>query len=663
MHIAKDAETFPNVFTLCVSPIENDDWWVYEISNRRNDALYLYNDIASRKFTRAYGFNKMAFDYPPLHYFMGMINEYGVHLPAAYITDQLYKRAQQLIAVEWGKGWQNHIWAKDQHIPQCDLMMLNHFDNVAKLTSLKDLEFNLECEHVAEMPFEIGQVLRDDQIDELIAYNYNDTVPATKKFVHKCMDAIKFREGLIAKGTFGPECLNWNDVKIGERFFLKRLEAAKPGVTKPDRNGRKPQTWRAQIKLADIIFPYIQFERPELRQLIGTLKDTTVAGTETKGAYNHRFDMEGVEISIGSGGIHGARERFVVHSTVERDLIDIDVTGYYPSIAIVNCLYPAHIGPIFVDVYRQIRDERAAAKRNGDVVAAGTLKLSNNGAFGKTNDMHSVLYDPAVMMGITVNGQLLQCLLAEAIMRVPGCQLIQLNTDGLTVSIPKSQRAFFNQVCSWWQDQTQLELEFFDLQSLWMRDVNNYLALDAKGKIKRKGAYDHEMVSGSVGGQKAWNKDFSALVVPKAAEAAFVHDQDPADFIERHQKKYDFLLRERVKGGSRLVLGHSGANLGKLVRYYIATNGEPLVNIMPPLKGKADYRRIGVHAEGRAHAVGERKNYRCSACGEHFAIKALFDEHNKHAHAWPIRVKMHWDNDLTDIDHNWYVEETERLLF
>jgi len=661
MQVVFDTECFPNVFTCTMMPVGPADTrvWVYEISERRNDAQHLIYDLTNGSIGRMYGFNSLSYDYPLLHYLVEMTRSYP-DITAAQITTALYARSQELLATEWGKGWQNHIWPRDQHVQQCDLMMLNHFDNHAKQTSLKDLEFNLECPNVAEMPFEYGRNLTVDEIPILIDYNIND-VDATKRFVHACADAIVFREGLIDQ--FGPECLCWNDVKIGEKYFIQRLEAARPGITRKDAQGRKPQTWRSHIDLGEIIFPYIKFERPELRELRDKLAATRIQGHETKDAYKFVVPLEGVDIHIGAGGIHGALDRVIARSTTERIIIDIDVTGYYPSIAIVNNLYPEHIGPVFVDVYRSIRDDRATAKAAGDVVKAGTLKLSNNGAFGKTKDKHSVLLDPKVMMAITVNGQLLQCLLAEAMLRVPGLRLLQLNTDGLTVDLPRHQRELFDEVCTWWQRFTQLDLEFAELETLWMRDVNNYLARTTGGKMKRKGAYDHEMLSGSIGGQKAWNRDFSALVVAKVAEAAFVHDHDPADFIEHHDRPYDFLLRERVKGGAHLELGHTGARLGKLVRYYIATDGEPLVKIMPPLAGKTEMRRIGIHAEGRAQCLGSRKDYRCSMCDARFTIKAMFDEHNKVMHAWPIRLKMQWDGDLSGIDHRWYVNEAERLLF
>lgn len=660
IEVAYDNESYPNVFTCAMMPIHSPGWWVYEVSARRNDAPLLYRDLRSGMLTRMYGFNSMSYDYPLLHHMCAIMAQHP-NITGPSLAWLLHQRTEQLIAVEWGKGWTNHIWPRDQFVQQCDLMMLNHFDNPSKTTSLKDLMFNLECPDMMELPFKPGTSLTSEQIDALIHYNVHADTWTTHKFVHCCKDAIAFRDKLIERGTFGTECLNYNDVKIGEKFFINRLEAASPGITRKDAHGRKPQTHRGRIRVGDVIVPYVQFERPELRQLRADLADTVVDGMHLKGSYNFKVMLDDVEISIGAGGIHGAHDRKAFAATGERIIIDIDVRGYYPSVAIENGFAPAHIGPIFPKVYRVIRDDRDVASAAGDVAEAGALKLSNNGAFGMTNSIHSVLFDPQCMLAITVNGQMLQCSLAEALLRVPGLRILQLNTDGLTVELPRHQRDMLDDVCNWWQRQTCLRLEFADFSHLWLRDVNNYLAVTTKGKRKRKGAYDHEMLSGSIGGQKAWNKDFSALVVPKAAEAALVDDHDPADFIKNHDVAYDFLLRQRMKDGSRLMLG--AEPVGKLVRYYIANSGHSLTKVMRPLSGRTEERRIGIHAKGRANAVGTRKNYRCSMCGAPFVNLKDFDDHNKTLHAWPVRLAMKWDGHTPDIDHKWYLAETEKLIF
>lgn len=663
-HVAYDEESYPNVFTCAVAPLHAEKWALYEVSHRRNDFGALVRDMRAGAFTRMYGFNSMGYDYPLLHYLIGLYDTYGDAATGSWLALKAYERTCELIATEWGQGWRNYIWPRDQIVDQCDLSLLHHFDNKNKITSLKDIMFNIECPNMAELPFPPGTVLNDEQIEQLIAYNINSDLWTTKRFAQESRGAIEFREGLIAKGEFDAACLNWSDSKIGEKFFVKRLEIAKPGITK-NVNGRKPQTWRSNINVGEIILPYVKFERPELRQLLADLRGMIVDGNEIAGAYSFKVPLDGVEVTIGAGGIHGALDRHTARSTHERVVIDVDVTGYYPRVAIVNRFYPEHIGEVFSDVYEQGADEREAAKIAGLVIEAGTLKLANNTAFGKTGDKHSVLLDTKCMLGITLNGQLLQCVLAEAILRIPSARIIQLNTDGLTVDIPRSYRDVFDDICTWWQRYTCLSLEFVEFDTLWLRDVNNYMARTTKGKMKRKGAYDHEMLSGSIGGQKAWNKDFSAMVVAKAAEAGLADDACPRDFIDNHNVPYDFLIKQRVKGGSRLINGHTGDSYGKLLRYYIAKDGAPLVKIMPALAKSASQepRRMGIHAEGRATCSGTRKNYVCDACGERFATKALFEDHNRRLHAWGIRPAMEWRGDLTGIDLEWYKQQAEDLIF
>jgi hypothetical protein len=665
-HVAYDEESYPNVFTLAAAPLDRDEWWLFECSHRRNDFPALFDTLTSGAWVRMYGFNSNGYDYPLLHHLCIEWQASGHTLTGPEIADAAYAETGRLIEdTSWDDRFKNHIWASEHLVEQCDLLQLHHFDNVNKMTSLKDLMFNLQCPDMSELPFKPGTILTDEEIETLIAYNINSDLWTTKRFAQESRGAIEFRERLIDKGDFGPECLSWNDVKIGEKFFIKGLEKAKPGITRKV-NGRKPQTHRGAIRLADVIVPYVDFERPELREVLGKLRDTTVDGSNIKGAYSYVVPLEGVDVTIGAGGIHGARDRYVASSTTERLIIDIDVTGYYPRVAIVNRFFPAHIGEAFVDVYAEGADRREVVKHiPGMEAEAGGLKLSNNGAFGKTGDGHSVLLDAKAFLGITINGQLLQSMLAEALLRVPGLKLLQLNTDGLTVDVGRAHLDMFHEVCTWWQRHTCLQLEFAEFDFLALRDVNNYLARTVSGKVKRKGAYDYEMVSGSIGGQKAWNKDFSALVVAKAAEAAFLNDECPRDFIENHNVPYDFLIKKRVKGKDRLQDGHTDESFGKLLRYYIAKEGAALVKVMAPLaKSKSQAPRImRIHGEGRATCSGKRKDYACDECGERFGMKAAFDAHNSKDHSWKIMPAMEWRGDLSGLDHAWYFAEAEKLLF
>lgn len=659
MQVVYDNETFPNLFSVAMTPLTlgDDREWVYEISPRKNDLPHLVYDLRSGSMLRMVGFNNLAFDYPLLHHAVWMSD--AGYADAGEIAFGLFTKAQEIIAMQ--NAWDSHVKPWEVIVPQLDLMLLHHFDNRAKMTSLKVIEFNMQSPSVEDMPFPVGTWLTDDQIPIVLDYNKNDT-RETKRFAHKSMAAIEFREQLVKRKWFGPEVINYNDAKIGKEYFKKRLEERQPGITKI-RNGKKPQTHRPQIRLAECIFPYVQFDRPELREMRERLRGVTFSGYETKNAYKESVTLDGFTIDIGQGGVHGSVNNQTIRADAGRVIIDIDVRGYYPGIIITNWIYPEHLGEAFCHEFRYVKETRDIAKDAGLLVEAGTLKLASNGVFGDFGNVHSIFYDPQALIKTTINGQLMLTMLAEQLMRIPSLEMIQMNTDGLTVRVHAANRHLVDTMCTWWENVTKLQLEFNEYAVMAIRDTNNYLAVDTKGKRKRKGAYDWEMLSGSTGGQLAWNRDFSGLVIPKAAEAALIDDTDPAWFIEHHTEPYDFLMRARVTGGSKLQLA-DGTPLPKTVRYYISTDGQPLVKIMPPLKGFTEPRRIGIHAEGQATCTGERKTgYRCSKCAEQFGTKAVFEAHNKQVHAWGITPRNRWDGDLSGLDARFYVTEAERLIF
>jgi hypothetical protein len=212
-------------------------------------------------------------------------------------------------------------------------------------------------------------------------------------------------------------------------------------------------------------------------------------------------------------------------------------------------------------------------------------------------------------------------MLAEKLMQSSEVQLLQINTDGLTIKMPRILLHWVREVMRWWEGLTKLELEDVTYSRMFIRDVNNYIAEKVDGSLKRKGAYEYEL---------DWHQNHSALVVPKAAEAALVHGTDIRTFIENHSDPFDFMLRAKVPRTSRLVLvdyksvDHQQQNTS---RYYMSVMGGDLVKIMPPLKGKFDDRRIGIQT-----------GWKVSMCN-----KAAEFNHD-------------------EVEFDWYVKEAEKLV-
>ena len=208
------------------------------------------------------------------------------------------------------------------------------------------------------------------------------------------------------------------------------------------------------------------------------------------------------------------------------------------------------------------------------------LKLALNGVYGDSGNPFSVFYDPLFTMKITMNGQLLLCLLAENLMKVPGLKVLQCNTDGITVKLPRVGEPLLRQVCDWWQGVTNLTLEDVEYSRVNIRDVNNFVMVPTKGPTKRKGAYEWQAGSLYDSGYDGWNQDASFLVVPKVAEQVLVNGVSIRETVEAWPDVMDFMIRIKVPRAGHLVWGDE--RVQNTTRYIVTTDGKPLVKWLEP---------------------------------------------------------------------------------
>jgi hypothetical protein len=575
------------VFTLNVLGLHSDLDMTFEISNptdgqgrdHRNQLLAWFDHWSVTE-TPMVGYNSIAFDYPVLHFLW--------QNPHASVED-IYQFAMSLIRGAFGK-YGGQVFADDRFAPQIDLFKICHFDNFAKSTSLKALEVNMRSESVMEMPIPFGTPLTRDQIDrDLIPYNKHD-VKETKKFAHLIMDAIKFRVGLSE--TLRGDCLNFNDSKIGSKILEQRLGRD------ICYDGNQPrQTPRERIPLASIIFPYIQFRNAEFNCILTWMRDQVLSADEvtenikTKGVFTGvSANVGGIDFHFGTGGIHGSVTSQRFQSDSEWTIEDIDVAGLYPAIAIKNRLAPEHLGERFVEEYAKLPLERARHKKG--TVENAAFKLAANGTYGNSNNRYSVFYDPKFTMTITINGQLLLCMLAEWLLTVPSLSLIAINTDGITYRVRRKHLAAARAMQTAWERYTLLDLESVSYSRMWIRDVNSYISETTDGKLKQKGAFWFprkfpDDISNS--SPPAWHKDFSAQVATMAAVKHMVTGVGVEEFVYGHADKFDFMCRAKVDRASSLWIGQQQTQ--RICRYYVANDGGAMKKVSPPIGVEGTYKR------------------------------------------------------------------------
>jgi hypothetical protein len=570
-----DTETFPNCFLFVARFIDSTLTVAYEISQFRDDSRELLTFLQWMRDSkvRAYGFNIVGFDGPIIHLFM---RRGGKITPL-----EIYEKAQAIISSQDEDKFAHTVKPTDRDFEWVDLYRINHFHNRARSTSLKSLEFNIRMENIEDLPFAVGTMLNQEQIEVLKDYCVHDVV-ATELFRTKNTKAIEFREQLGAK--YGRDFLNHDDVKIGSTIFEIMLENAGVVLYEYGKFGRKiRQTKRPVMALTDAILPWITFERPEFQRVLNWLRQQTI--TETKGVFKDvTATVDGLTYVFGLGGIHGAVENRVLTTTEDVVIESVDVSSYYPNLSISNRFYPEHLGEKFCDVYKQIYDLRKTFAKGTTENAA--YKLAANGTYGKTNDVFSPFYDPLLTMKITLNGQLLLCMLVERLIQVPTVQVKMINTDGLEYMVQRDHADAAVKVCEWWQTMTKLTLERTRYKELFISDVNNYLGVFEDGSVKRKGRYEYDL---------EWHQNASALVVAKVAEKVLVEGVSVMDTLLNWSDRMDFMLRVKVPRTSHLLWGDE--RVQNTCRYYVSTGGQALTKVMPPLPKKPDHwRRIGVES-------------------------------------------------------------------
>lgn len=208
--------------------------------------------------------------------------------------------------------------------------------------------------------------------------------------------------------------------------------------------------------------------------------------------YDRSMTMEvaGIPHTFGWGGIHGAIDH-PVH--IDGYLLHVDVGSYYPSMLLAHRLVTRAARN---DNYKKVYDTRMALKAAGKKAEQAPYKKLLNALSGAMKDKTNPAYDARNNNSMCINGQLMLLDLIEHLEVVPGFQLIQSNTDGLIISIPDTDEAFYavDDICYEWEERCSTDLCSIKLgldvvKEIYQKDVNNYLWIDQDGGVERKGGY------------------------------------------------------------------------------------------------------------------------------------------------------------------------------
>ncbi len=582
-HWVMDYETLSNCFIGVFEGIKSEDQEIFVVHESRNDIRELVEFLDRNIYYEEWhvSFNGLGFDSQITESIIRN-KEWLIEQSPEKIAKFIYGKAQDVIYKQ-NNGEFLEYSPRDLSIRQLDVFKLNHWDNNAKRSSLKWIQYTMDWTNIIDMPIRHTEHIVEEQIPEIIRYCIND-VKSTKQIMNLSKSQIELRRTLTEE--YGIDLYSASEPRISKELFLLFL-SQKTGIKKWDL--KQMRTHRARITVKNIILPYIEFKTATFQNLLKKFQEVVIYPGETKGGFKYSVQYKGVKTDYGLGGIHGARSTKVYESNEDMVIMTSDVTSFYPNLAIRNKWAPAHLEQDdFCDLYEWFFEERKKIPKKDP--KNYVYKIILNSTYGLSNDENSFLYDPEFTMRITINGQLSLSMLYEMICEeIPNAIPLMQNTDGLETLIPREYVDKYMDICKRWEDITQLQLEHDTYSKIILGDVNNYIAITEDGKSKCKGRFEYDNL--------ALHKNKSFLIIPKAIHAYFVDGIKPEDFLAQNQNIFDYCGGVKIKGDwsfyeHHIVNGEYEVKpLQHTIRYFVSKSGSKIIK-----KNNTDGREIQVEA-------------------------------------------------------------------
>jgi hypothetical protein len=222
--------------------------------------------------------------------------------------------------------------------------------------------------------------------------------------------------------------------------------------------------------------------------------------------------------------------------------------------------------------------EKHKPKNERDNVLIEGYKLVLNGCYGKSNEEKSFLYDPMYTFKTTIAGQLFISMWVERMVEaVPELVVLQTNTDGITIRIPRNKLELIRQVNNQLTKETSLVIEEAFYSKMCIRDVNNYIGIYTDSTKEN----EHIKLKGDYEIYKEFHKDSSMRIVPFAVKEYFAYNIPIEKTIKKCRDIYDFCLQLKTNSKSIPYFKHFDSNkklintkLNRMTRYYIGKGNQ-----------------------------------------------------------------------------------------
>ena len=414
---------------------------------------------------------------------------------------------------------------------------------------LKVRAARLHQKRLQDLPFPPNMLLTPNHMAIVRHYCVND-LDCTISIYNAVKKDIDLRVTLGKE--YGLDLRSRSDPQIAEDVIRSELMSALKR-----RVGRPPVEPGKRFQYQ---FPrWMSFQTPMMQSVVNVIKSCQFT-IEENGTVLMPWQLDNLKILIadgvyrmGIGGLHSSEKKASHPKRKGRRKRDIDVTSFYPSIILNEKLFPRHLTEACLRILSKIVTRRIKAKHTGDNSTAQTLKIVINGFFGKLGSMWSLFYAPEMLIQVTLTGQLSLLMLIET-MELHGIRVLSANTDGIVLDYALEQEPTVEALIAQWEQRTGFAMESNFYDQLHSANVNNYVAVCEKGKVKAKGWF----------AETGLQKNPTGEIIFEAVKLKLAEGIPVEDTIRNCTDIRKFMVVRQVKGGAY----HNGDYLGKVVRWY-----------------------------------------------------------------------------------------------
>lgn len=499
---------------------------------------------------RCIGFNSLKYDIPLLW--------------AAYKNQDLKWLKQVSNALVSGMWYQEVC--KEYGIQIFDTPHIDLLEVCPNRGSLKLYGARLHTPRLQELPYDHMSILNDEQKHEVENYCINADLVTTAIIYKFNKDRLDLREYLGQE--YNENLMSKSDAQMAEAIVRREVKK-RTGLFPKKPSLTEDYSFQFQIP------SYLKFNSPQLNILLNDVASHTFHIDDAARIIRPDFlkdrtlKLNNLFYEFGIGGLHSKEKNVAYKATEEKQITDKDVASYYPKIISNLKLTPEGLGDIFLDVFNGLTASRLEAKARKQFAKDKGMKIAINGASGKFNSEHSVMFSPRCYVQMTLTGQLSILQLAE-MYEEAGIEVISANTDGIVLYHDRRLYGDVNKITQEWEKPTQYPTEEGQYKGYYARDINAYFAHKSDNSVKVKGPYSE------VGSQTGTQLDNNPimLICSDAIKKLLTDGIAIEKTIEGCKDLSRFITVRNVKGGAHW----KGEYLGKVIRYYYSKNNHNCIN-------------------------------------------------------------------------------------